>query len=319
MAVCGIHHDHVGAGLGQQRYAFFGAFANADRRADAQPAVTVLRRQRVFGGFENVFHRHQPAQDEVIADHHHALQTMLVHQRLGVFDTGAFRHGDQSFARGHDVGHRLIHSRFETQIAVGDDADNSAVVHHRQTGDAILPRQIDGGAHRHRRRNGDRILQHAGFETLDLGDFGRLRLRAQVFVHDADTAFLCHHNGQTGLGHRIHRRRNQRHVDVNLARQPGGEADIARQNRGMRGDQEDIVECQRLLEESHGVFPRCQKRIIRSRLCGQGVCASAWCGRWGAGKSRRWRDGGHSPANRAGVSMGCSVLTAPAYFLCLAS
>jgi hypothetical protein len=44
--------------------------------------------------------------------------------------------------------------------------------------------------------NGDRILQDAGFETLDLGHLGRLRLRAEVLVHDPDAAFLRQGDGQ---------------------------------------------------------------------------------------------------------------------------
>ena len=46
VAVRGIHHDHVRAGLDHRRGALLGALAHPDRGADAQPAEPVLARVR---------------------------------------------------------------------------------------------------------------------------------------------------------------------------------------------------------------------------------------------------------------------------------
>ncbi len=84
MAVRGIDHDHVDAGFGQQFGTFLGAFADADRGADAQTALLVLAGKRMFGGLEDVLDGNQAAQFEGVIDHQHALEAMLVHQRLGL-------------------------------------------------------------------------------------------------------------------------------------------------------------------------------------------------------------------------------------------
>ena len=103
MAVRGIHHDHIHAGLGQQRDALIRALAHADRRADAQMAEAVLAGNRMFAGFQDVLDRHQTAQLERIVHHQHALDAMLVHQAARFFQAGVLLDGDQPLARCHDV------------------------------------------------------------------------------------------------------------------------------------------------------------------------------------------------------------------------
>ena len=110
-------------------------------------------------------------------------------------------------------------------------------------------------------RNGDRILDHAALEALDLGYLRGLRLGGHVLVNDADAAFLRQSNRQARFGHGIHRGRHQRDIQGNFAGQPGGEADVAGQNVGMGGDQQDIVEGQRFLQNTH-VFILVTKAIL---------------------------------------------------------
>ena len=59
---------------------------------------------------------------------------MRVHQFAGFVDAGALGHGNEAFARGHDGGHGQIEAVFKTQVAVGNDADHFAVLHHGQAG-----------------------------------------------------------------------------------------------------------------------------------------------------------------------------------------
>ena len=128
--------------------ALLGALADADGRADAQLAVLVARRARKVRLLGDVLDRHQAAQLEGVVDDQHALELVLVHQRLAVVDGRAFTHRDQALARRHDLAHGNVHARLEAQVAVGDDADHRCAVEHREARDAVLLRQRHHLAHR---------------------------------------------------------------------------------------------------------------------------------------------------------------------------
>jgi hypothetical protein len=70
-------------------------------------------------------------------------------------------------------------------------------------------------------------------------------------VDDADAAFLGHRDGEARLGHRVHRRRNQRQVELEAPGEPGLQRNFTRQDAGVGGEEEDIVEGQRLLDHPH--------------------------------------------------------------------
>src|SRR5262249_39621396 len=72
-----VHYQRVHPGLDQRLDALLGAFAHADRGADAQLALLVFRGVRVLARLEDVLHRDQPAQLETVAHHEHALEAML--------------------------------------------------------------------------------------------------------------------------------------------------------------------------------------------------------------------------------------------------
>ena len=110
----------------------FGAGAHAHGRAHAQLALAVLAGVGVFGVLDDVLDGGQAAQLEGVVDDEHALEAVLVHQRLGFVEGGAFLHGDQTVLRRHDVAQGLVEAVFETQVAVGDDADQLAPLDHRQ-------------------------------------------------------------------------------------------------------------------------------------------------------------------------------------------
>ena len=90
VAVGGIDHQHVDAGLDQQLDPLLGALAHADRRAHAQLALGVARGVGEVGLLGDVLHRHQAAQLEGVVDDQHALQLVPVHQRLAFGERGAF-------------------------------------------------------------------------------------------------------------------------------------------------------------------------------------------------------------------------------------
>ena len=104
----------------------------------------------------------------------------------------------------------MIQLRLEAQVAVGDDAHHFAAVDHREAADAVLASQPQQLADGHLRSDGDRVLDHARLKALDLGHLGRLLARRHVLVDDAQTTLLRQCDRQTGLGDRVHRRRNER-------------------------------------------------------------------------------------------------------------
>ena len=176
---------------------------------------------------------------------------MLVHQAARLFQAGILLDGDQPLARCHDVLDRLIQIILEAQIAIGDDADYQLALHHRQTGNLVLARQTDHAAHRHVRRDRDGILDHAAFESLDLGDLGRLCLGRHILVDDADAALLRQRDRQARLGDGIHRRGQQRNVQIDVAGKLGAQADFARQHIGVGRNEQDVVKGQSFLDDAH--------------------------------------------------------------------
>ena len=156
VAVRGVDDDRVDAGLHQQLDALLGAVADADRGADAQLAVRVARGVGKAGLLGDVLDGHQAAQLEGVVDDDHALELVLVHQRLAVGQRRAFAHRDQALARRHDLAHRGVEPRLETQVTVGDDADDGLALQHRKARDAVRLGQLDHLAHRHLGRDGER-------------------------------------------------------------------------------------------------------------------------------------------------------------------
>src|SRR5471032_37928 len=263
MAVGRVDHQHVDAGGDQQLDAFLILLADADGGADQQLALRILRCQRVLGRLLDVLDRDQAAQFELVVDHQHALEAVLVHQALGLGRVGVLVDVDQIVARRH-LGARLgVEFLFKAQVAVGDDADHHVAFDDRETGNTILLGQRDDVADLHLRRNRDRVAQHAGLEALDAQHFARLVLRAQILVDDADAALLRHGDRQTGFGHRVHRGRQQRDVQRDIAGQASFQGRIGRQNIRIRWNEEHVIKGQCFLEETHSISYRRKSRLYR--------------------------------------------------------
>jgi hypothetical protein len=205
----------------------------------------------MFGGFEDVLDGDEAAQFHRIVHHQYAFEAVAMHQRLGHLELGALGHRDQAITLRHDVGHRLVEIGLEARVAVGDDTDDALAVDHGQPGDPVPPGEGQHFAHRHRGRHRDRVLDHAAFEALDLGHFGRLPRRRHVLVDHTHAAFLRDGDCQAGIGDGVHRRGNQRDVEADRGREAGGERDVAGNDGGMRGDQQYVVEGQRFADNTH--------------------------------------------------------------------
>jgi CBS domain-containing protein len=163
----------------------------------------------------------------------------------------ALLHRHELVARRHDVLHRLVEVGLEAQVAVGDDADDALAVEHRQARDVVLARELEHLAHRHGGRDGDGLLHHAALEALHLRDLGGLRLGRHVLVDDADAALLRERDGEARFGHRVHGGREERDVELDRPGEAGGEADFAGEDGRVGGNEQDVVESERLLDDAH--------------------------------------------------------------------
>ena len=270
VAVRGVDDDDVDAGADEQLGALLGAVADADRGADAKLAVRVARGVREARLLGDVLDRHQAAQLEGVVDDQDALELLAVHQRLALGERRAFADADEALARRHDLLHRRVEAGLEAQVAIGDDADDDLALQHRKAGDAVRLGEAHHFAHRHLGRDRDRIAQHARLVALDARHLGGLLLRRQVLVDDADAAFLRQGDRQARLGDGVHRRRDERQVEADVARERGREIGVARQDAGERRDEQHVVERQRFAQKAHGKL-RSQKRIIRMQVQSTGL------------------------------------------------
>jgi len=70
-------------------------------------------------------------------------------------------------------------------------------------------------------------------------------------VDDADAALLRDGDGEARLGHRVHRRRDDRDVELEGSGEARLQGDFARQDAGVGGQEKNVVEGQRLLNHPH--------------------------------------------------------------------
>ena len=213
----------------------------------------------MLGRLEDVLDGDQPLQFETVIDDQYALEPVPVHQGLGVLEIRPLGYRDQPLTLGHDVGDGLVEVGLETQVAIGYDADNLAAVDDRQARDPVQLGEREHFAHRHVWRHGDRLLDDTALEAFHACHLGSLRPGRHVLVNDPETAFLCDCDGEPRFGDAVHRRRKQGNVQGDAPREASLQADVARNDGGMSGKQQDVVESQRLLDDTHGAFLLCAK------------------------------------------------------------
>jgi hypothetical protein len=156
----------------------------------------------------------------------------------------AFLDGDQTLA-GHQLIDLLFRVRGETDVAIGQDADQTAriavALDDGDAGNAVRLHQRQRVGERRVRADRHRVHHHARFEFLDLADLLGLLLGRQVAVDDAEAAGLGHRDREARLGHRVHRRGDDRNVELDLARQPRANVDLARHDERVAGLQQHVV------------------------------------------------------------------------------
>ena len=229
MTVRGIDDQHVETG-GEQRFGALDAVAaGTGRRSHAQTAMLVLAGHRIALRLLDVLDGDQADAAIGLVDDEQLLDAMLVQQALCVFARDILAHRDQ-LVPGHQLGDRLARIVGESHVAVGEDSGEpaGAALDDRDAGDLVVGHQPQRVGERLVGVDRDRVDHHPGLEFLDLADFVGLLFDAHVAVNDANSAGLRHRDRQRAFGHRVHRRRDQRNAELDLAGEPSSGVRLAR-------------------------------------------------------------------------------------------
>ena len=185
VAVRGVDDEHVDARVDERLGALERVRPDADRGADAQPALLVLRRVRVLDPLLDVLDRDQAREAAVGVDDRQLLDLVAVEDLLGLVERRPDRRGDE-VARGHQrarpaasVSVSKRRSRFvriptSTPVVVGD----------RDAGDAVARHQLERVGDERVGRQRHRLDDHPRLGALDLVDLGDLVRDREVAVDD---------------------------------------------------------------------------------------------------------------------------------------
>ena len=100
---------------------------------------------------------------------------MFVQDLFRALERRPHRHRDQVIFR-HDLADRNIETRFETQIAIGENTHQLLVFGDRNAGNLVLPHYFERVGDFVVRRHGHGIDDHSAFRPLDFVHFFRLLL-----------------------------------------------------------------------------------------------------------------------------------------------
>ena len=250
MPVRGVDHHEIDAGRDQRLGAGEALVADRGGGGDAQAALLVLAGVRIGDRLLDVLHGDQADAAVVLVDHQQLLDAVLVQEPLRLLLRHAFAHRDQ-LVLGHQLGDRLLGIGREAHVAVGQDADQlagaaiAAALHHRNAGDAVRLHQVERLGQLGARADGERVHHHAGFEALHPPHLLGLHLGLEIAVDHADAAGLRHGDRHVGLGHGVHRGRDDRDVERDVAGDAAADIDLGRQHLGQARLEQHVVEGQR--------------------------------------------------------------------------
>src|ERR1051325_151073 len=204
--------------------------ANCSRHL--QSSEIVFRRRWVLDRFLNIFDGDQSFYMFIIIDDEQLLDAMFLQHGFGLFERRA--HGN-SYERlfCHYFSDGNIEARFETKIAIGDDADEmTGLINHRHAADVKPLHHLQRFTHGAIGSNRYRIHDHSRFRSLHLIDFFSLSFNAQVFVNDSDTALLGQRDRQRGFRHRVHGDGTEWDLQADVSREAGRSISLGGKNVG---------------------------------------------------------------------------------------
>ena len=191
----------------------------------------------------------RPLSTPSCVDDRELLDLVPVEQRLASRQRRADGCGDE-VARGHQLRDELRVVVLEAEVAVGEDPGEAAApVHDRHARDPVALHQLERGRDGRVGRQRDRVDDHARLRALDLVDLGDLRVDRQVAVEDADPALARERDRHPRLGDGVHRRRDERDLELDAPREARASGHIGREHRRGCGHEQDVVERQPFLRE----------------------------------------------------------------------
>ncbi len=122
----GIDNNDIDLGSNQFSHSFEIIAGRSDRGADAQAALTVFCGQGVFDLLRDVFNRDQSFEVLVPVDDKQLFDAMLVQNPLRFFERRADWNRHQIVFR-HHLADRQVKTRFEAQIAIGQNTDEPSI------------------------------------------------------------------------------------------------------------------------------------------------------------------------------------------------
>ena len=261
--VRGVDDEHVDAGGDQRLCTLRRVRPDAHSGADAQTTLRILRRLRELDALLDVLDGDQAADASCRVDDRQLLDAVAVQQLLGLRERRADRSGDE-IARRHQRRHRLRVVLLEAQVAVREDADELVVVGDRHAGDVVALHQRDRIRHERVGRQRHGLDDHPGLGALHLVDLGDLRCDRHVALDDPDPTFARERDRHARLGDGVHRRRDDGNLEHDRPRQPRCGRDVVRENGGLRGHEEDVVEGEPFLRElrRQGAFQGVEPQIL---------------------------------------------------------
>ena len=157
------------------------------------------------------------------------------------FERGADGDGDE-VVLGHHVVDGEVGAGDEAQVAVGEDADELAVLGDGDAGDLVAAHDVEGVGDGLLGGDGDGVDDHAALGALDLVDLAGLLLDGEVAVDDAHAALLGHGDGEARLGDGVHGGGEQRGVQGDVAGELGLGADLGGDDIAVGGNEKNVVE-----------------------------------------------------------------------------
>ena len=206
MSVGSIDHHGVRSGAHQHLDSVESIRLDTDCSSYEKATLAVL------GCYRIVLYLHQilvgdEAYDASFIVHHRKFLNLRASENAGgILEADALPGGNEILGS-HHLGNRPLLVILETEVAVGDNADEIiAAVHYRNAADMVLRHKSQRFSDIGRRADGDRVVYHAVLGSLDPSDLLALSLDGHVLVNHADTSGTGHRYGQVRLGHGIHRR-----------------------------------------------------------------------------------------------------------------
>ncbi len=255
VAVGGVDGEGVDAHFDEAGGALEEVSRGPDGSGDAEAALLVLGGVGVFQLFLDVLDGDEAFELVVVIDDEEFLDAVLVEDVLGLLERGADGHGDEVLL-GHDGVDGEVGAGDEAEVAVGENADELAVLGDGDAGDLVTAHDLEGGGDGFLGRDGDGVDDHAGFRALDLVDFAGLLLDGEVAVNDSHAALLGHGDGEAALGDGVHGGGHERGVEGDGAGKACLRADLGGDDVRIGGDQEDVVEGQGFgdFRQNHAVY-----------------------------------------------------------------